>query len=85
MTLTIELTDEQEATLQAEASAAGLDTTAYALQRIVGGKPRVLRGYGKYAHLPISADQVDREGREDRERENAESDSATRENREFGS
>jgi hypothetical protein len=71
MTLTIELTPEQEAALRAQAAAAGLDTEAYARQRL-GLKPHALRGFGKYAHSPISVADFECEARTEAARENRE-------------
>lgn len=109
MTLTIELTDEEEEALRVAAAAAGLQREEYARRRLVGDladlplpktgfelvdylrrsgvfglfadrgdaqeyarrlrETAELRGYGMLAHSPISADDADREGREDRELE----------------
>lgn len=67
MTLTLELTPEQERRVREEAASQGLDTQSYILTRLLGESPKTeesvsedrarqiaaaREGYGKFAHLP---------------------------------
>lgn len=60
MTLTIELTPEEEARIRQEAAECGLETTEYAHRKLVGdavnGARRKLSAHGKYADVPGSSD-----------------------------
>ncbi len=84
MTLTLELTPEQERRLIREANERGQDTHTYALIRLLGEAPKPQTEIsperdrqieaakalcGKYAHLPGSVDDFIAEKRREMERE----------------
>ncbi len=72
MTLSIELTPEQEAQLQALADAAHQPVGSY-LQSLIahhlGPARRQVSGYGKFAHLKGLVDALHAERESDRQRE----------------
>jgi hypothetical protein len=77
MTLTIDLTPEQESALAAEANARGLDLPEFARLRLLDGVPapgapgRRPTGRGMLKHLPGGSEAFAREKQEEIRREEA--------------
>ena len=73
MTLTIELTPEEEARLRQEAAACGLETQEYAHRKLVriaaNGAPRRLSGFGMFADVPVSSEDFAARKQEEKEKE----------------
>jgi hypothetical protein len=77
MTLTIDLTPEEEERLRAQAQAHGVDVNTLLRELIAGletpPKPkRTLVGYGKLAHITRTVEDFHRDRQGDRHRENLE-------------
>ncbi len=82
MTLTLNLTQEQEARLRVEAERSGLTLPEYIVRRLLGDPPDVLldekarlaaidAAFGAFADVPFSSEDLMREKREEVEREEA--------------
>lgn len=75
MTLTLELTPQEEARLHKAAAQEGLDAEEFVLQAIKNLLPNeptgkhILRGYGLFANSPQSVEDFERESREDKAKE----------------
>jgi hypothetical protein len=73
MTLTIELTPEQESTLTAEATARGLELPEFVKLRALEGVPAKRRSSarGEFAHVATSSEDFARRKQEEIRREEA--------------